>query len=131
MDPAQRHCALFLTDVRTLLSVPTLRSFLKLYKSLDTKRLAGLFTDASDKESEIPVDAEEELVQQMMVLKQCSRRVGRVGNVGEGNRGLLEGETITTSDLDFVIDEVTILFPLLSLDLSSDLDCFIEHGAHC
>ena len=120
MEPAQRHLQLFLADVRAQASAPTLRSFLKLYTSLDARKLAS-FLDSD----------EEEMVQQMMVLKQCSRRVGRVGNVGEGNRGLLEGETITTSDLDFVIDEVTTLFPPLSLDLSSDLDCFIEHGAHC
>ncbi|KAI5117616.1 hypothetical protein M0805_001216 [Coniferiporia weirii] len=93
-EPAQRHLALFLADVRAQASAPTLRSFLKLYTSLDAHKLAS-FLDAD----------EEEMVQQMMVLKQCSRRVGRVANSSEGGRGLLEGEMITTSDLDFVIDE--------------------------
>lgn len=96
-EPVQRHVALFISDVRAQLSAPTLRSFLKLYASLDAARLAG-FLDAD----------EEETVQQMMVLKQCSRRIGRLTSSSEGGHGLLEGEMITTSDLDFAIDEVRI-----------------------
>ncbi|KAL5532341.1 hypothetical protein ACEPAF_5911 [Sanghuangporus sanghuang] len=99
VEPAQRHLALFLSDVRAQASAPTLRSFLKLYTSLDARKLAS-FLDAD----------EEEMVQQMMVLKQCSRRISRVasnasGISSEGGRGLLDGEAISTSDLDFVIDE--------------------------
>jgi len=94
IEPAQRHLQLFLADVRTQANVPTLRSFLKLYTSLDAKKLAS-FLDSD----------EEEMVQQMMVLKQCSRRVSRVGAAAEPGKSLLEGETIATSDLDFVIDE--------------------------
>lgn len=95
VEPVQRHVALFLADVRAQLSTSTLRSFLKLYTSLDAARLAG-FLDAD----------EEETVQQMMVLKQCSRRIGRLASTSEKGHGLLEGEVITTSDLDFVIDDV-------------------------
>ena len=91
VDPAQRHLKSFIADVRTQLSVPTLRSFLKLYTSLGTSKLAG-FLDTD----------EEEMVQQLMVLKQASRSIGRVGN----EKGLLEGSTISNNDLDFVIDEV-------------------------
>ena len=95
-EPAQRHLQLFLSDMRAQSSAPTLRSFLKLYASLDARKLSG-FLDAD----------EEDMVQQMMALKQCSRRVGRINNSSsEGGKGLLEGEMITTSDLDFVIDEV-------------------------
>jgi len=90
VEPAQRHLALFLSDVRTQAPVRTLRSFLKLYTSLDAKKLAN-FLDAD----------EEEMVQQMMVMKQSSRSISRVGN----EKGLLEGQTILTSDLNFVIDE--------------------------
>ena len=92
VEPAQRHLSLFLSDVRAQGPVPTLRSFLKLYTSLDAKKLAN-FLDAD----------EEEMVQQMMVMKQASRSVSRVEN---GN-GLLDGQTISTSDLDFVIDGVS------------------------
>ncbi|KAF8331311.1 eukaryotic translation initiation factor 3 subunit 6 [Cantharellus anzutake] len=91
VDAPQRHLALFMTDVRAKLSVPTLRSFLKLYSSLDAKKLAN-FLDAN----------EEEIVQQMMVLKQASRSIGRAGL--DGGR-LLDGEMISTSDLDFAINE--------------------------
>jgi translation initiation factor 3 subunit L len=89
-EPAQRHLALFLSDVRTQAPVRTLRSFLKLYTSLDAAKLAN-FLDAD----------EEDMVQQMMVLKQASRSISRVGN----EQGLLDGQTISTSDLNFVIDE--------------------------
>ncbi|KAH8110963.1 eukaryotic translation initiation factor 3 subunit 6 [Phellopilus nigrolimitatus] len=105
-EPVQRHLGLFLADVRAQAGAAPLRGFLKLYASLDTRRLAG-FLDAD----------EEEMVQRLMVLKQCSRRVGRVasanipaeggqaGPAGQTGRGLLEGEVVKTSDLDFVIDE--------------------------
>lgn len=91
VEPAQRHLGLFLSEVRAQAPVPTLRSFLKLYTSLDAKKLAN-FLDAD----------EEKMVQQMMVMKQASRSVSRV----ENEKGLLDGQMISTCDLDFVIDEV-------------------------
>ncbi len=95
-DATQRHLELFLADVAAQLPVPTLRSFLKLYTSLDAKKLAN-FLDAD----------EEELVQEMMVLKQASRSISRVP--GTEGTNLLEGQTITTSDLNFVIAEVSCM----------------------
>ena len=93
VEPAQRHLNLFLADVRAQAPVPTLRSFLKLYTSLDAKKLSN-FLDAD----------EEEMVQQLMVMKQASRSISRV----ENEKGLLGGQMISTSDLDFVIDEVEV-----------------------
>ncbi|KAK0199842.1 eukaryotic translation initiation factor 3 subunit 6 [Desarmillaria ectypa] len=91
VDPAHRQLSLFLSDVVTQAPVPTLRSFLKLYTSLGSQKLASF----------LDVD-EEEMIQEMMVLKQCSRSISRVG----GDKiSLLDGQTITTSDLNFVIDE--------------------------
>lgn len=116
-EPAQRHVQLFLSDVRNQLSVPTLRSFLKLYTSLDARKLAG-FLD----------EEEEGMVEKMMVLKQASRSISRAGlggtnahqgrgaqvPTGESEGGLLDGQTISTSDLDFVINQVcTSLFALI------------------
>ncbi|KAJ7472258.1 eukaryotic translation initiation factor 3 subunit 6 [Mycena galericulata] len=89
-DPAQRHLSLLLSDVVAHTPVPTLRSFLKLYTSLGAKKLAN-FLDAD----------EEEMVQQLMVMKQASRSVTHVS----GGKGLLDGQTASTSDLNFVIDE--------------------------
>jgi translation initiation factor 3 subunit L len=97
VEPVHRHLSLFLSDVRAQASAPTLRSFLKLYTSLDAKKLAN-FLDAD----------EEDMVQQMMAMKQASRSISRVGNEGS----LLDGQTISTSDLNFVIDEVRLVLQL-------------------
>ncbi|GJJ13018.1 hypothetical protein Clacol_007267 [Clathrus columnatus] len=105
MEPAQHHLGLFMNDVKNLLAVPTLRSFLRLYTSLDTAKLASFL----DKE-------EEDVVREMMVMKQASRSVSRatVSSSQEKERidvrarpngSLLDGETISTSDLDFVINQ--------------------------
>jgi len=95
VEPVQKHLSLFLADVKSQISVPTLRSFLKLYASLDASKLANF----------LDVD-EEDMVQQMMVMKQASRSISRVGTGAEGKAGgLLDGQTTSTSDLDFVIDE--------------------------
>ena len=93
-DIAHRQLRLFLSDVIAQQSTPTLKSFLKLYTSLGSKKLANF----------LDVD-EEEMIQEMMVMKQCSRSMSRVG-VEVRRGGLLDGQMITTSDLNFVIDEV-------------------------
>jgi translation initiation factor 3 subunit L len=90
--------------VRAQAAVPTLRSFLKLYTSLDAAKLAG-FLDAD----------EEEMVQQMMAVKAASRSVSRVGH----ERNLLDGQMISTSDMDFVINEVRLSFRRIM--------CFMDH----
>ncbi|TFK24101.1 eukaryotic translation initiation factor 3 subunit 6 [Coprinopsis marcescibilis] len=92
LDATHRHLSLFLADVAAQTPVPTLRSFLKLYTSLGAKKLAN-FLD----------EDEEEMVQEMMVVKQASRSISRLP--GTEGTGLLQGQTITTSDLNFVIDE--------------------------
>jgi len=92
VDPTHRHLSLFLGDVAAQVPVPTLRSFLKLYTSLGAKKLAN-FLDAD----------EEEIVQEMMLMKQVSKSVSRVPGSERGS--LLDGQTITTSDLNFVIAE--------------------------
>ncbi|KAG8826371.1 hypothetical protein FRB91_010843 [Serendipita sp. 411] len=89
-EPATRHLSLFLDDIRARAEVPTLRSYLKLYTSLDASKLAGFL----EKD-------EEELVQLLMVMKTASRSISRMNNEG----ALLDGQVITTSDLDFVINE--------------------------
>jgi len=115
VDPAQRHLAIFLGDVRAVGKVPVLRSFLKLYTSLDASKLAN-FLD----------DDEEELVQQLMGLKLACRSVSRAGI--EGGR-LLDGETISTSDTDFAINEVRHLVRLLRI--FNGLKSRAERGEHC
>lgn len=115
IDPAQRHLAIFLGDVRAVGKVPTLRSFLKLYTSLDASKLAN-FLD----------DDEEELVQQLMGLKLACRSVSRAGI--EGGR-LLDGETISTSDTDFAINEVCLSLSTANVH-RTQWSC-VERGEHC
>lgn len=91
VEPTHRHLTLFLADVTAQAPAPTLRSFLKMYTSLGAKKLAN-FLDAD----------EEEMVQELMMMKQSSRQLNRIpGN----EKGLLDGQVIPTSDLDFVIDQ--------------------------
>lgn len=112
-EPAARHLNLFLGDVGARAEVPTLRSYLKLYTSLDASKLAG-FLERD----------EEELVQLMMVMKSASRGISRVNNEGT----LLDGQVITTTDLDFVINEVREFH---CAERVSDANESIEYGPRC
>ncbi|CAZ80076.1 unnamed protein product [Tuber melanosporum] len=86
VDPSQHHLRVFMADVRNSMLAPTLKSYLKLYTTMDLKKLAAF----------IEVDPEV-LRTQLLVYKQRSRQTRWI----EG--GLLEGETINTSDLDFAL----------------------------
>ena len=91
LDSMQHQLRIFLQDVKTQLSNVHIRSFLRVYTSLGTDKLAGF----------LDVD-EEEVVEMMMVLKNSTRSLKWTTG------GLLEGEVINTSDLGFVIDTVRI-----------------------
>lgn len=103
LDPAHRHLSLFLSDVRAHAPIPTLRSFLKLYTSLDARKLAGFLEEG-----------EEEMVQRLMAMKVgFMMSVSRVEGSNKGDNdgevkkgGLLEGNVVSTGDLNFVINEV-------------------------
>lgn len=113
-DPTHRHLRALRAHFLSLTPVPVLRSLLKLYTSLDARKLAG-FLDAG-------VD-EEEVLSWMMVMKNAGRCVGRVNIVAGADRdedkggtssangaggSLLDGEWMSISDLNFVIDEVSV-----------------------
>ncbi|KAG9311394.1 RNA polymerase I-associated factor PAF67-domain-containing protein [Chiua virens] len=110
-DPTHRHLRALTAHFMSLTPVPVLRSLLKLYTSLDARKLAG-FLDAG-------VD-EEEVLSWMMVMKNAGRCIGRVnitagadkdedkgtnGTSSSGGDSLLDGEWMSISDLNFVIDE--------------------------
>ncbi|KAF8546864.1 eukaryotic translation initiation factor 3 subunit 6 [Imleria badia] len=112
-DPTHRHLRALTAHFMSLTPVPVLRSLLKLYTSLDARKLAG-FLDAG-------VD-EEEVLSWMMVMKNAGRCIGRVsiaagvdkddekgagsnGAPSNGGGSLLDGEWMSISDLNFVIDE--------------------------
>ncbi|KAJ3876048.1 RNA polymerase I-associated factor PAF67-domain-containing protein [Lentinula edodes] len=125
-DPTHRHLRLFLASAGAQSPLPTLRSFLHLYTSLTTEKLSSFLdlvkVNESDKEAVEDAEAEEEAIQEMMVLKQSSKSLSRIvpvqGKVDKGNDAssagvraqgsLLAGEMISTSDLNFVIDDNTI-----------------------
>lgn len=93
-DPSAHQLSLFLASVKPQLSTSTLRSFLRLYTTLGTDKLAG-FLGVS----------EEEVLEMLMVAKGAARKLTWV----QGS--LLEGEVIGVSDVNFGVDEVSL--PLL------------------
>jgi len=130
-DPTHRHLRALTAHYLSLTPVPVLRSLLKLYTSLDARKLAG-FLDAG-------VD-EEEVLSWMMVMKNAGRCIGRVNTTtgvdkdeekGAANSGgsLLDGEWMSISDLNFVIDEVR--FGWCDNGLGLILLDGAEHDPHC
>lgn len=137
LDPTHRHLRALTAHLLSLTPVPVLRSLLKLYTSLDARKLTG-FLDAG-------VD-EEEVLSWMMVMKNAGRCIGRVNitagadkdeEKGTGTNGssssngggsLLGGEWMSISDLNFVIDEVREGGREGVLVLIS---AWIEHDSHC
>jgi len=109
-DPTQRHLRAMSSHFLSLTPVSSLKSLLKLYTSLDAQKLAG-FLDTSGTGAD-----EEEVLSWMMVMKNAGRCVGRVSTGGavtnDDNEGgsrpsesLLDGEWMSISDLNFVIDQ--------------------------
>ena len=88
-DALTRQTNLFISTVQARLGGSNMRSFLKLYTSLDASKLAGLLDEDQDT-----------VLEKMMSLKSASRSYGH--KLGEGS--LLDGERIVTNNLDFFID---------------------------
>lgn len=95
-DATERHLELFLSDVTAVNGVSSLRNLLKLYTSIDAAKLSA-FTQTGDE------DAEEDVLQQLMVLKAASRTYAK----GQGDGSLLDGDRIVTNNLDFTVDGVS------------------------
>lgn len=90
VEPSQHHLQVFMADVKNaMLLCPTIKSYLKLYTTVDLGKLAAF----------LDVD-KDELRSQLLVFKQRSRQTRWV----EG--GLVEGEVINTSDVDFALKGV-------------------------
>ncbi|KAJ1668013.1 hypothetical protein IW140_002446 [Coemansia sp. RSA 1813] len=89
MEPQNFQLKIFLREARLQLVIPTLRSFLRLYTTMDLDRLST-FLDM----------APAELRNQLMVYKQRCRQIKWVGSPD-----LLKGEITSTTDLDFALQE--------------------------
>ncbi|KAG7527756.1 hypothetical protein FFLO_06618 [Filobasidium floriforme] len=88
-DALVRQTDLFIQNVQVQLGVSTMRSFLKLYTSIDATKLANFLDEDEDT-----------VLERMMSLKSASRSYGH--KQGEGS--LLDGERFVTNNLDFFID---------------------------
>jgi len=86
-DPIEHQLGIFMNEVKNNMFTPTLRSYLKLYTTMDLTKLAGF----------LEVDAET-LRGWLLVNKQRSRQVRHSEN------GLLEGEVVNSSDLDYSME---------------------------
>ncbi|KAF2473502.1 eukaryotic translation initiation factor 3 [Lindgomyces ingoldianus] len=87
IDPVEHHLRIFMDEVKTNMWSPTVKSYLKLYTTMDLKKLAGF----------LEVDPEK-LRCWLLVNKQRSRQV----RWSEG--GLLEGDITNSSDLDYAME---------------------------
>ncbi|KAI8981055.1 RNA polymerase I-associated factor PAF67-domain-containing protein [Pilobolus umbonatus] len=88
VDPHQNQVKVFIADIANQINLPILRSIMKLYTTMGIDKLAKF----------LEVDSEE-LKTQLLIFKQKSRQYKWV----EGN--LLEGEYLSTSDLDFCLKQ--------------------------
>ncbi|KAI9673425.1 MAG: hypothetical protein M1817_002887 [Caeruleum heppii] len=86
IDPVEHHLAIFMEEVKINMWSPTVKSYLKLYTTMDLKKLAGfLETDP------------EQLRGWLLVNKQRSRQM----RWSEG--GLLDGDVVGSGDLDYAM----------------------------
>jgi hypothetical protein len=108
-DSSAHQLSIFLAAVEPQLSTSTLRSFLRLYTTLGTDKLAKF------------LDVEEEKVLEMLMT---AKGAARKTTWSQGS--LLEGEEVGVSDINFGIDEVR-LFLLLFSPLPSLLTLFIRN----
>ncbi|CAD0114354.1 unnamed protein product [Aureobasidium uvarum] len=89
VDPIEHHLSIFMEEVKNNMWSPTVRSYLKLYTTMDIKKLAGF----------LEIDADT-LRGWLLVNKQRSKQVRHT----EG--GLLDGDVVTTNDLDYAMQGV-------------------------
>ncbi|KAK7711057.1 hypothetical protein SLS64_005435 [Diaporthe eres] len=86
IDPIEHHLSIFMDEVKTNMWSPTVKSYLRLYTTMDLKKLAG-FLDVQP----------EELRSWLLVTKQRTKQLRWT------ERGLLDGELINVSDLDYAM----------------------------
>ena len=87
IDPVEHHTEIFMDEVKNTLFNPTVKSYLKLYTTMDLKKLSS-FLDVEP----------EKLRSWLLVNKQRSRQIRWT----EG--GLLDGEVVNGSELDYAVE---------------------------
>lgn len=89
-DPVEHHLAIFMDEVKNNMWSPMVKSYLKLYTTMDLKKLAGFLEVEPEK-----------LRNWLLINKQRSRQV----RWSEG--GLLDGDVVNSSDLDYALQGVS------------------------
>lgn len=91
VDPIDHHLAIFMDEVKNNMWSPTVKSYLKLYTTMDVNKLAGFLDIEADT-----------LRNWLLVNKQRSRQM----RWSEG--GLLVGDVVNSSDLDYAMQGVSL-----------------------
>ena len=86
IDPVDHHLGIFMSEVKANMFSPTVKSYLKLYTTMDLKKLAGFLEVEPEK-----------LRQWLLVNKQRSRQV----RWSEG--ALLDGDVVNGNELDYAM----------------------------
>jgi translation initiation factor 3 subunit L len=86
IDPTEHHLSIFMEEVKNNMFAPTVRSYLKLYTTMDLTKLAGF----------LEVDADT-LRSWLLVNKQRSRQIRH------NDGGLLDGDVATSGDIDYAM----------------------------
>lgn len=102
IDPVEHHLAIFMDEVKTNMYSPTIKSYLRLYTTMDLTKLAGFLEVKPD-----------ELRSWLLVTKQ------RTKQLRWQDQGLLDGELVNVSDLDYALQGVC--FPPFSTVLLTTL----------
>lgn len=92
VDPIEHHTRVFMDEVKNNMMSPTVKSYLKLYTTMDLNKLAGF------------LDVEPDTLRCWLLV---NKQRGRQMRWSEG--GLLEGEIVNTSDLDYAMQGVSLL----------------------
>lgn len=90
IDATDHHLAVFMEEVKINMWSPTIKSYLRLYTTMDLKKLAG-FVDVKP----------EDLRAWLLVNKQRSKQLRWT------DAGLLEGDLVNISDLDYAMQGVS------------------------
>lgn len=92
VDPLEHHVAVFMDEVKANMWSPTVKSYLRLYTSMDLKKLAGFLEVEPEK-----------LRGWLLVNKQRGRQIRWTEN------GLLDGDVVGTNDLDYAMEGVSLI----------------------
>ncbi|EEY20829.1 eukaryotic translation initiation factor 3 [Verticillium alfalfae VaMs.102] len=90
IDPVEHHLSIFMDEVKTNMWSPTIKSYLRLYTTMDLNKLSGFLDVKPD-----------ELRAWLLVSKQRTKQLRWSEN------SLLDGDLVNVSDLDYAMQNVS------------------------